>query len=216
MNITLCDDKVFPFLIIDNFYNNEEEIKIWIDLELLHPLLKDEKTSTGNMAVDGDGNKKGDAKRVYLDTFFGNNRGQSNILTYYKKIVSPEIIKTYTKNVPAGITFQSSDTDISQISYYDESGYYGEHHDLYMHTCLIWFYKEPKKFQGGDLKFIQSKTTVDCKHNRMVLFPSYYLHEVVRMDMNKEYINKGFGRYCLTHFYNINGYKNNGTLRNNK
>ena len=98
MNIILCDDKVFPFLIIDDFYNKDEERKIWIDLELLHPLLKEEKASTGNMAVDKDGNKKGDAKRVYLDTFFGNNRGQSNILTYYKKIVSPEIIKTYTKN----------------------------------------------------------------------------------------------------------------------
>ena len=71
-----------------------------------------------------------------------------------------------------------------------------------MHTALIWFYKEPKRFTGGVLTFTQSKKTVECKHNRMVLFPSYYLHAVDEVTMEYKYRGKGLGRYCLTHFYN--------------
>ena len=71
-----------------------------------------------------------------------------------------------------------------------------------MHSCLIWFFQEPKKFKGGNLKFTQSFKTVECKNNRMVLFPSYYLHEVDKIIMKKKDMKKNLGRYCLTHFYN--------------
>ena len=71
-----------------------------------------------------------------------------------------------------------------------------------MHTALVWFYKEPKRFTGGDLTFTQSQQTVECKHNRMILFPSYYLHAVDEVSMEYKYRGKGLGRYCLTHFYN--------------
>ena len=203
MNFTLCNEnKIFPFLIIDDFYDSQEEKQIWTELELLHPLLKDEDGKTGNIAVDLDGNKKGEASRLYLDDFDKDNREQSSILNLYKKIVSDDVIGLYEKIVPSWVTFKASNTDVSQISYYENKGYYGEHFDLYMHTCLIWFYEKPKKFQGGDLKFTQSSTLVECKHNRMVLFPSYYLHEVININMEKMYTNKGLGRYCLTHFYN--------------
>ena len=86
MNSTLCDEnKIFPFLIIDDFYDSQEEKQIWTELELLHPLLKDEDGKTGNIAVDLDGNKKGETSRLYLDVFYKDNREQSSILNLYKK-----------------------------------------------------------------------------------------------------------------------------------
>lgn len=203
MNYILCDDnKVYPYLIIDNFYNEEEEEKIWNEVELLFSLLRNEEASTGNMAVDGSGNKKGDAKRIYLDTFYKNEREQSSIFNYYNKIISDEVIDLYSSIVPSWVTFNCSNQDTSQISYYENDGYYGEHFDMYMHTCLIWFFREPKKFNGGDLFFTKSNQRVECKHNRMLLFPSYYFHEVNKLDMKDKFINQGLGRYCLTHFYN--------------
>jgi hypothetical protein len=202
MNYTLCDnDKVYPYLIIDDFYNEEEEKKIWIEVELLFSLLKNEKAETGNMAVDDNGNKKGDARRIYLDTFYNREREQSSILTHYNKIVSDEVIDLYSSIVPSWVTFDCSNRDTSQISYYENGGHYGEHFDMYMHTCLIWFFREPKRFDGGDLFFTKNNQRVECKHNRMLLFPSYYFHEVKKLSIEEKFINQGLGRYCLTHFY---------------
>ena len=134
MNSTLCDEnKIFPFLIIDDFYDSHEEKLIWTELELLHPLLKDEDGKPGNIAVDLDGNKKGETSRLYLDVFYKDNREQSSILNLYKKIISEDVINLYSP-IPSWVTFKASNNDTSQISYYENKGYYGEHFDLYMHT----------------------------------------------------------------------------------
>ena len=70
-----------------------------------------------------------------------------------------------------------------------------------MHSVLIWFYRKPKRFAGGDLIFTDLNETVKCKHNRMILFPSYYYHKVNKVIMKEQYKNKGLGRFCLTHFF---------------
>ena len=70
-----------------------------------------------------------------------------------------------------------------------------------MHSVLIWFYRKPKRFDGGDLIFTDLNETVKCKHNRMILFPSYYYHKVNKVTMEEQYRNKSLGRFCLTHFF---------------
>jgi len=112
------------------------------------------------------------------------------------------VVSYYSKTTPAWVTFKASDIDSSQVSYYENGSEYKSHFDNYMHTVLIWFYREPKRFTGGDLKFNQSGQVVECKHNRMILFPSYYMHEVDKVFMDEKDLNKGLGRFCLTHFYN--------------
>jgi len=195
------DDKVFPYLVIDDFYNEDEQELIWNELILLNALFKKE-DGTGNIAVNEDGLQKGTASRLYLDILYKDKREQSNILKVYQKIISDDVVKLYKHTTPSWVTFDSANNDFSQVSYYESSDYYKEHFDNYMHSCLIWFFQEPKKFKGGNLKFTQSFKTVKCKHNRMVLFPSYYLHEVDEIIMKKKDMNKNLGRYCLTHFYN--------------
>jgi predicted 2-oxoglutarate/Fe(II)-dependent dioxygenase YbiX len=64
---------------------------------------------------------------------------------------------------------------------------------------LIWFYKEPKKFEGGELLFTEKEIKIDLKHNRMILFPSHFLHEVKPIKMKEEF-DKGYGRYSITKF----------------
>ena len=196
------DNKVFPYLVIDDFYNEDEQELIWNELILLNVLFKKEDGVSGNIAVDEDGTKKGEASRLYLDVLYKDKREQSNILKVYQKIVSDDVVKLYKHTTPSWVTFDSANNDFSQVSYYESSDYYKEHFDNYMHSCLIWFFQEPKKFKGGNLKFTQSFKTVKCKHNRMVLFPSYYLHEVDKIIMKKKDMKKNLGRYCLTHFYN--------------
>ena len=111
---------------------------------------------------------------------------------------NPTLTNTYQTNNQNSLY----ETDRNYNSnYYDDAQEYKPHHDDPQFTILIWFYKEPKKFTGGDFIFTQPNVNVKCKHNRMVLFPSYYLHQVTPVLMDKEYRNKGLGRFTITHFY---------------
>ena len=204
MKFTVCDSgKVFPYLIVDNLYSKKEQKLIWEELIFHKDNFKiDDKTGGAGVAKDENGKPLANATRLYLDETYIDNRQDSNILNLYTKIISPEVREAYRQTTPSWVTFEITNQDNSQVSYYENEGDYKEHFDKYMHTALIWFYKEPRRFKGGDLTFTQSTRTVECKHNRMVLFPSYYLHAVDEVSMEHKYRSKGLGRYCLTHFYN--------------
>ena len=204
MKFTICDeDKVFPYLMIDDFYSKKEQKLIWKELIFHKNNFKEDQRPAGQgVGRDENGKSVSNSTRIYLDDIYGDKRQDSNILNFYKKIISPEVKEAYRHTTPSWRLFEITNHDRSQVSYYENEGDYKEHFDKYMHTCLIWFYKEPKRFTGGDLTFTQSKQTVECKHNRMILFPSYYLHAVDEVSMEYKYRGKGLGRYCLTHFYN--------------
>ena len=204
MKFTACiEDKVFPYLMIDDFYSKKEQKLILEELRFHKNNFKEDQRPAGQgVGRDENGKSISNSKRIYLDEIYGDNRQDSNILNFYKKIISPEVKEAYRHTTPSWRLFEITNHDCSQVSYYENEGDYKEHFDKYMHTCLIWFYKEPKRFTGGDLTFTQSKQTVECKHNRMILFPSYYLHAVDEVSMEYKYRGKGLGRYCLSHFYN--------------
>ena len=43
----------------------------------------------------------------------------------------------------------------------------------------------------------------ECMYNRTVLFPSWYYHAVSEIKMKEEDLNKGLGRWAITHFINF-------------
>ena len=64
--------------------------------------------------------------------------------------------------------------------------------------------------------FADSGIKIECIHNRMVLFPSYYLHSAEPVVMKEEDKNKGLGRYSMAHFFDV--FNNHGDIireRNN-
>jgi len=200
------DDKVFPFLMIDNFYNEEEQELIWDELcgtEKLGKLFLKTPDHAG-VATDNEGNELAELRRYGLDEIYNGNRDESSIFKVYSKITSKEVIDAYVETTPSWRTFVSTNNDCTIVNYYDHGHHYKEHTDVFMHSCLIFFYLQPKKFTGGDLVFTQSGATVECLHNRMILFPSYYLHKVTEIEMNEEDRNKGLGRYSFAHFYTYN------------
>ena len=103
---------------------------------------------------------------------------------------SKEVVESYKRVTPAGKQFEITDNDCSVISYYDNGDKYDEHFDAFMHTAIIWFYKEPKKFEGGDFRLPELNETIECLHNRMIIFPSCYLHSVSPLKFkNKPFTN---------------------------
>ena len=197
---TIKDNPMFPFVLVDNWYTPEEEQGIWKELEYYasNPI---DKAEDGIVAKGANGESKGKHNRYYLDKIYRDeSRKQSNILncTYKQKML--ELHHKINDCGHYGRSFFSSNAITSFVSYYNNSDYYNSHYDSYHWTNLIWFVKEPKSFEGGDLEFEESNTTIKLKHNRAVLFPSMFLHKSNALKFNQQ-DNGSSGKFTITHFY---------------
>ena len=200
---TIKDNPMFPFVLVDNWYTPEEEKGIWSELDYYstNPI---ERAEGGVVAKDNTGNSKGKHHRFYLDNIYSENgREQSNILNCTYKQKTLELHHKINECGHYARSFFSSTGITSFVSYYENNDYYNSHFDSYHWTNLIWFFREPKKFEGGDLEFPESNTKITLKHNRAVLFPSMFLHKSNQLKFNQPSDMKN-GKYTITHFYFAN------------
>tara|TARA_Y100001947_G_C10239009_1_gene260847 strand:+ start:97 stop:777 length:681 start_codon:yes stop_codon:yes gene_type:complete len=203
MKIHICNDnKVFPFFYVDDFYTPEEEKLIWRELDfytdrpnapLFHRAEEDKRTGRYR---DGTAQSKG--WRIYLNNLY-QIQNVSHILRLQPlKIQSEEIRKAIHQTGPNFRMLQLTSFDEMVISYYENDDYYKPHIDHFMISIFCWFHRSPKAYSGGDITLTDTNTTIECKHNRMLMFPSYYPHEVHPIKMENRKI--GYGRYALINF----------------
>ena len=62
---------------------------------------------------------------------------------------------------------------------------------------MTWYYKEPKKFTGGELIFTDFDYTIPCKKNYTIIFPSFLRHKVNEVNVEED----GYGRFTITNFW---------------
>ena len=189
------------FLVIDDFYTDEEQIEIWKELDFLtydRKLMPPEETGTAHNQTTGEALKKNSA--LFLDTLYA-RREFSNILTLNRKLFSHEITDNFDGMDNCFKYIHHTNYDATLISYYEEKDYYKAHTDSSILTYLYWCHKEPKKFEGGDLTLPELDAGITYKNNRLVIFPSWRLHEVTPIKMIEEVEPYGgYGRYCITNF----------------
>ena len=101
----------------------------------------------------------------------------------------------FFKNIAPTLDYESN-----MVSYYENSDYYAPHRDRNDVTILCWIYREPKKFEGGDLYFPAYDSGLRVKNNRVVIFPGFIEHGVFPVEMEKTDDDKKWGRYCITSF----------------
>ena len=194
----MTDCQPFPFLMVDNFFTEKQLEGIWKELNFYEG-----KTvlDTANIAKNA-GKAMAQVKRIYLERVYrAEGRALSDILTNFDdNLFNQTMVQAYKKTTPSWLHFWSSNLDHTQLGYMENSDFYTGHFDVSYHTCLVWLFKQPKKFEGGDLIFTQPKIKVDCTYNRMVLFPSYYMHAVSELKMQDRHLNQGNGRWVLTKF----------------
>ena len=194
---------LFPFLVIDNWYTPNEEKAVWKELDFLSTTPKDNIDRAENTIVarNLDGSSKSKAYRFYMEDFYKKSE-LSPILNCRYKQRTPEFHKIILDNcMPYARAFESSNGDSSLISYYENNDHYTPHHDTFLWTCLIWMVREPRVFDGGDFKLNEPDVEVKLKNNRMVMFPSCFLHSVSPVKFHTQPKEVGYGRYTITHFY---------------
>tara|TARA_B100000029_G_scaffold501398_1_gene574676 strand:- start:545 stop:1207 length:663 start_codon:yes stop_codon:yes gene_type:complete len=192
----------FPYIIVDDIYTEEELEVLWKWFDLLHPRLMS-------------GDKTGSAKH------FGELRKKNNgIFITHEELKEagntahvPDIIEVNRKTF--GLINQLKDSvdynqwwikniltceDRTLVSYYEDSDYYKKHNDCAEITALTWFYREPKRYEGGDFKFSDYGIPIECKNNRTLIFPSMIHHEVSEVKMKRKYKGKKLGRWVMSQF----------------
>lgn len=181
--------------IIEDFYDDNELKLIWKELDYLTntgKLLPPSKTGTSR---DAKGNPLKNNKGLFLDEYY-TNRNFSNILNANRKIWTSVNEDFINSNVLFRY-LNSCNEDITLINYYENGDYYKQHHDMSVYTVLSYFYKEPKKFTGGNLILHDYNIEIEVKNNMVIYMPSILVHEVTPIIMEN---NTGFGRYSMSQF----------------
>ena len=188
-----------PYLLIDNWFNKEEEQLVWQELDYYSSQNKFFRGEDSNAMALRDGVPQGKHYRLHLDDVYS-QRNISNILTLKDKLTQKDFIDKIEQAFPMGRTFYQTNFDNTLLSYYEDGDDYKQHFDNVFITVLIWFYREPKLFEGGDFIFNDSNEKIECKHNRLIAYPGYYYHSVEPVKMKTEEKFK-YGRYTITHFF---------------
>ena len=203
-NITFSKNKNYPYIIFDNWYNKEEEKLVAKELEFWTLVHKNKLELPKKDAVARDRETDeplGKHFRIYLKDYYSSNgTNLSPIWSCLYKQQEEKFHKIITDYSPMYNNFGATSDTSFFASYYDNSHYYKTHFDGSPFSCLIYFFKTPKNFIGGDLKFKNLEETIECKHNRMILFPGWMEHAstpLKLLDNDKQYT----GKYTITHFY---------------
>ena len=192
--------KPFPHIIFHNFYTEEELNLIWEELDFLTKpdKLFDVKEYKGVVGYT-------EAKAIQLDTVYeGKNRKLSNILNLTRKVFEKDVLEAFSSISDCCSLAKHCNYDVTKVRYYHNNDQYKPHIDmLWNFLAFSYFYREPKRFSGGNLLFPKYDYEYPCDNNSLIILPSYVEHGVqeVKID-NSDYFD-GMGRYAITHFGDI-------------
>ena len=196
----------FPLMVINNFYNQQELDLIWKELDFYTAPNK-------LLSAENYGGVVGytNAKAIVLDDLYKNYeknekgvnfRNISNILTVNRKLFESGVLDTFSSLHGCVSIANKTNHDITKVRYYHDGQYYDPHTDKStMFLAFSYFYKEPKKFVGGDLEFPKYDFKLPCDNNSMVIFPGWVEHGVRKVKIKNSDYYDGWGRYAITSFF---------------
>ena len=189
----------FHYLEIRNLWTEEQRSKMFDEmLYLENKALFKPPEETGS-ATDEDKMVIKRNSGMFIDELY-QNRDYSDILKHNRKLFNV----LNNKKVKGswyfdGLNFNS---DSTLVSYYEDACYYKPHRDMNVVTAVSWFFKEPKKFKGGEITFTDYDLTFEVTNDLTILFPSNIKHEVSEISIDDEYKGKQHGRFCMSQFLN--------------
>jgi len=193
----------FPLMVISNFYNDMELALIWQELEFY---------TAPNKLLDAEDYGgvigKTNAKALHLDRIYkniengANYRDISNILTVNRKLFNSGVLDKFSELHGCCSIANETNWDTTKVRYYHNGEYYDPHTDKSTQfLAFSYFYREPKKFKGGDLEFPKYDFKIPCENNSMVIFPGWVEHGVRKVKIEDSDYYDGWGRYAITSFF---------------
>ena len=193
----------FPLMVVQNFYNKIELELIWKELNFYTSPNKLFEAKEYGGVVD-----RTNAKAICLDELYKgqenkkNFRNISNILTVNRKLFNSGVLDKFSQLHECCTLATESNHDVTKVRYYHNNEYYDPHTDKsVMFLAFSYFFKEPKKFTGGDLIFPKYDFKVPCDNNTMVIFPGWVEHGVRKVKIKDSDYFDGWGRYAITSFF---------------
>ena len=201
----------FPHMIINNLYNEEELELIWEELKFFTKPGKLLEAKDYGGVVD-----RTNARAVVLDDVFARHRQMSNILEVSRKLFRTTILEEFGKIHDCCSIAQDCNWDVVKLRYYHNDDYYEPHTDRTMQFLgFSYFYKEPKKFEGGELLFPKYDYKVPCDNNSIIIMPGWVEHAVSKVSIEDSEYFDGWGRYAITHFFGSKDKRGLKTQTNN-
>ena len=200
MKVTFFENPT-PHLLLENVFTDQELDLVWKEIDFLHSnFVSGETTSPAFDTNTGEVLKKNMGLflyDIYADPSYSNIINYTNGKLYGNKYLAEQWKIPWMKE-----SFLSVNWDAALISYYENSDYYKPHCDGANFTSLIWIWKEPKSFEGGDFFLDNHSHEMKVKNNCGIVFLSAEKHSVSSVKMTKKTF-ENYGRYCISSFCGI-------------
>ena len=186
----------FPYLYFENIYSNDELVEIYDELDFYTRNRHRYFSNTTEPATDDEGISLKQNKSYFVPILNPQALNSSACAKYTLDHLShpkafPVDSKFFSRWKPACSGFL--------ISYYTNGDYYHAHTDVDVASLVVWIYKEPKKFEGGEFIFPDyPEVKIPTNNNCAIMFPGRIRHQVNEIKMAEN--DNGFGRYSFTVF----------------
>jgi hypothetical protein len=195
MKVTFVENPT-PHLLLENIFTDKEMNLIWSEINFLHPNFQDPKNTSGaelgNKII-----KKNSG--IFLYEVFKTPFYSNIIKSLHSKVYNNIFLKEKWAIPWIKKSFEICNWDTALVSYYDDSDYYDSHGDKSVFTTLLWIWKEPKSFEGGEFHFDSYSHNVKVNNNCGIIFLSTELHSVSPIKILERNF-ENCGRYCITSF----------------
>ena len=195
---TAVHNSPFPYVYFENMYSNDALAEICDELDFYsRNRQRYFFTSKTGAATDDEGISLKENKAFFLQNLINPQAQDSSACAKYTldHLANPKAFPVESKY------FNRFRPECSGflISYYTNGDYYHAHSDDSVASLVVWIYKEPKKFEGGEFIFTDyPEVKIPTNNNCAVMFPGRIRHQVNEVKMEEN--DNGFGRYSLTIF----------------
>lgn len=166
--------KPFNYIVIDDFYTDEELALVMQESMALEPYgLTGSETESGFFEDTNEIKKTG--RGIFLHHMFAKNLSVSKIGRLSRKIFAEELAEIFKNFDPSFKHIKCSTKDSILINYYKNGEQYLPHMDASAITAVTFL--KVGEFEGGNFRFSEYNETVSFSHNRVVIFHGCIEHQ---------------------------------------